>query len=340
MPPRAPSLGADYAVPDEEQLERSAARQREEYLKLIRRLNHQSVVKHFDAYADIDWDSPEFAIDPDDPRWALDPDGDSLAATAWYQGQPALVQSRIGLHMFATFMKIGVTFESVLKRGLLEFAATLPNGSPEFRYAYHEVIEESQHSLMFQEFVNRSGLTIGGLGAFDQWASRFVIGFGRSFPELFFVFVLAGEDPIDHVQRQFLQTRRSDAPPLLHRIMQIHVTEEARHLSFARHFLRLRVPELSWLRRAQLSFRVPLILAEMARLMMEASPDIVRTYTIPPEVVREAYRDNPDHRRRMLASLAKLRRLCVELEIVNRPSLLLWKQFGLWPDGETLPAAA
>ena len=26
---------------------------------LARRLSHQSVVKHFDAYGDIDWDSPE-----------------------------------------------------------------------------------------------------------------------------------------------------------------------------------------------------------------------------------------------------------------------------------------
>src|SRR3989454_8600620 len=34
--------------------------------------------------------------------------------------------------------------------------------SPEFRYVYHEVIEEAQHSLMFQEFVNRSGFDIPG----------------------------------------------------------------------------------------------------------------------------------------------------------------------------------
>ena len=34
---------------------------------LVRRLSHQSVVKHFDAYADVAWDSPEFAIDPDGP---------------------------------------------------------------------------------------------------------------------------------------------------------------------------------------------------------------------------------------------------------------------------------
>ena len=57
-------------------------------------------------------------------------------------------------------MKAGLQFESVLKRGLLEYAFRLPDGVPEFRYAYHEVIEEAQHSLMFQEFVNRAGLDV------------------------------------------------------------------------------------------------------------------------------------------------------------------------------------
>src|SRR6476661_1933279 len=148
------------------------------YQSLIARLSHQSVVKHFDAYADVPWDDPDYRIDPDDPRWELGAD-DSLGGTAWYRAQPAGVRSRIGLHMYATFMKIGVEFESVLKRGLLEYAAKLPSGSPEFRYAYHEVIEEAQHSLMFQEFVNRTGLDIKGMGKVMQFGARGVIKLGR-----------------------------------------------------------------------------------------------------------------------------------------------------------------
>jgi hypothetical protein len=38
---------------------------------LLDRLNRQSVIRHFDAYADIDWDSPLFALNPEDPRWEL-----------------------------------------------------------------------------------------------------------------------------------------------------------------------------------------------------------------------------------------------------------------------------
>src|SRR5262249_36525311 len=164
------------------------------YAALLARLSRQSVVKHFDAYADVTWDAQDFRIDSEDERWELPPD-EGLGATAWYRAQPPGVRARIGLHTIATFMQIGLEFESVLKRGLLEFTAGLPAGSPELRYAYHEVIEEAQHSLMFQEFVARTGLEVPGLSRLLRRGSREVIRFGRTFPELFFLFVLAGEDP-------------------------------------------------------------------------------------------------------------------------------------------------
>jgi hypothetical protein len=315
-------LDADYAVPDEER----PARRAETYADLLRRLSHQSVVKHFDAYADIDWDAGEFRIDPDDPRWEL-PETDALGATAWYRSRAAGVRSRLGLHLMASFMKIGLQFESVLKRGLLDFATTLPNGAPEFRYVYHEVIEEAQHSLMFQEFVNRTGFDIPGLPPLMRLGTRQVIRFARTFPELFFVFVLGGEDPIDHVQRHALRTGRR-VHPLLKRIMQIHVTEEARHLCFARHFLKQRVPELGTFRRAFLAFRSPLILGVMSQLMMRPSGEIVRTYDVPRKVIAEAYTLNPRHRADTLEATRKVRELFVELGIAWP---WLWRRVGLWP---------
>src|SRR6202035_4374237 len=143
-----------------------------------------------------------------------------LAATDWYQSLPPQTRSRIGLHRIAANMKVGLQFESVLKRGLLEFASGLPDGSPEFRYAYHEVIEEAQHSLMFQEFVNRAGLPVDGMPRSLAFASRRVVSLGRKFPALFFLFVLGGEDPIDFVQRSALRSGE-DIHPLLERIMRI-----------------------------------------------------------------------------------------------------------------------
>jgi hypothetical protein len=318
-------LGDHYAVPEEE---RVGSVRRETYHELVGRLSRQSVLKHFDAYADVPWDDPNYRIDPDDPRWELSAD-DVLGGTAWYRAQPAGVRTRIGLHLYATFMKIGTQFENVLQRGLLEFALRLPNGAPEFRYAYHECIEEGQHSLMFQEFVNRAGFDIPGLAWWQRIGSRRVVLDARDFPALFFIFVLGGEDPIDHVQRTVLCSGRP-IHPLLKRIMQIHVTEEARHLCFARHYLKTTVPRLGRAKKAALAFAAPLILGQMARLMMRPSAQIIRTYGIPKDVVAEAYTNNPRHRENTLVALDKVRALCCELGLVTTWSRRLWQAGGIW----------
>ena len=316
------------AVQAAESIEDGSSVDNDAYRQLIARLSRQSVEKHFDAYADVDWDSEEFRIDPADPRWELRAELDPLAATAWYRGLPAEQRTRLGLDLVASKMKLGLQFENILKRGLLEFAWRLPNQSPEFRYAYHEVIEEAQQSLMFQEFVNRSGFDAGGLRPIEMFGTNVIVSLGRRFPELFFFFVLGGEDPIDHVQRRAL--RASDpSHPLLERIMRIHVTEEARHLSFARHYLKRQVPQLGRIRRAVLGGAVPLILASMAQMMLLPSRQVVVRHQIPRDVLREAYKDNPDHRSETGESLRKVRRLAEEVGLLGPIYRRLWATLGL-----------
>jgi len=299
------------------------------YVALLARLSRQSVDKHFDAYADVPWDDPEYRIDPDDPRWEVGLD-DPITATDWYRSLSPEQRARLGLDLVVTKMKLGLQFESVLKRGLLEYALELPNRDPQFRYAYHEVIEEAHHSLMFQEFVNRSGFDVQGMRPGELAVARTIVGLGRRFPALFFFFVLGGEDPIDHVQRKSL---RSGQPihPLLERIMRIHVTEEARHLSFARHYLKHRVPELSPVRRAALGVAAPLILFGMAQMMLIPSRQVIERNGIPREVVREAYLRNPAHRQEVVSSLRKVRQLAEEVGILGPLHRRLWKALGLWP---------
>ena len=294
---------------------------------LIGRLNEQSVRKHYDAYTDIAWDSDELALDPTDPRFELTAE-EPLGATDWYRSLPAETRARIGCDMAASKMKTGLQFESILQRGLLEFADTLPNGSPEFRYAYHEVIEEAQHSLMFQEFVNRAGFDARGLGGIERLGGRIIVRLARRFPELFFIFVLGGEDPIDHVQRRLLR-REEPVHPLVERIIRIHVTEEARHLSFARHYLKRNVPQLSRARRAALAVGAPVILAVMARLMLRPSTQVIERHRIPKDVIAGAYGNNEQHRARTAESLQKVRSLCEELGLLGRSYGALWHRLGL-----------
>ena len=57
---------------------------KERFDTMVVRLSRLSVDKHFDAYADVDWDDPALAIDPDDPRWELW-GLDQLSKTEWYR---------------------------------------------------------------------------------------------------------------------------------------------------------------------------------------------------------------------------------------------------------------
>ncbi|GAA4071672.1 AurF N-oxygenase family protein [Nonomuraea soli] len=297
------------------------------YEAVIERLSKASVDKHWEPYKDIPWDDPDFLVHHDDPRWRL-PEVDKLGSTAWYQGLPEELQARIGLFRVATAMKIGLQFENLLKRGLLNYAYRLPNGSPEFRYVYHETIEEGHHGMMFQEFVNRTKLPIRGMPGPLSVIAQAAPWIPLISTELFFIFVLGGEDPIDHVQRKVLKDGHRHHP-LEETIMRIHIAEEARHISFARHYLRRRVPRMPRYRRAMLSLISPVILGIMARIMLAPPGPMIRHFGIPGHVVDECYRDNTAAKQEISDSVGKTRELCAELGLMNPVSRRIWSVMGI-----------
>ena len=73
----------------------------------------------------------------------------------------------------------------------------------------------------------------------------------------------------------------------------------------------------------------PIILGNMARLMLEPSAQIVREHRIPAAVFREAYRGNPAHARLRQECVAKTRALCEELGLLTWPYDALWRGFGI-----------
>jgi para-aminobenzoate N-oxygenase AurF len=98
--------------------------------------------------------------------------------------------------------------------------------------------------------------------------------------------VLAGEVPIDQLQRGELRSPRRH--PLLRRIMQIHVTEEARHVCFAEQYLAANVPQLSRQRLAQLRVMLPFITAETAKLMLRPPSWVLRRHGVPAVIAADA----------------------------------------------------
>ncbi|MGH8978800.1 MAG: diiron oxygenase [Acidimicrobiia bacterium] len=148
---------------------------------------------------------------------------------------------------------------------------------------------------------------------------------------MFFVFVLGGEDPIDHVQRKALRSGRQ-LHPLLERTMRIHVTEEARHLSFARAYLRTTVPQLRRTRRKALALAASGILATMAQVMMQSPRHLVERYGTADDVIARTYGRGTDAHRDTVESLRKVRDLLVELELVPAHARRLWRRLGIWDE--------
>ncbi len=293
------------------------------YEQRLRTLSEASVNQHFDAFLDIDWDHPDFAIDPNDERWIL-PEADVLGRHPWYQALPKDEQIRVGLYRQANVVKVGLQFEQILIAGLMNYVFRLPNGSPEFRYSTHEATEECHHTQMFQEFVNRSGQNAPGGSRFFRSIGPILPLAARIVPFGFFYGVLAGEEPIDHVQKSILRAG-DDMHPLLQRIMQIHVAEEARHIGFAHQYLEHRAPKLKRHERAVLSVTVPIIMRWLCDEILVPSKQARKDMGIPKSVMKDLYWGKPESRKMLRDLFGDVRMLAEDTQMMNPVSRQVWK---------------
>lgn len=300
---------------------------RREYEQALIGLSQASVDRHFDAFIDIPWDHPDFAVDPTDPRWAL-PENDPLGAHPWYKAQSLERRIEIGMWRQANIMKVGLQFENILIRGIMQYVFARPNGSAEFRYLTHEATEECHHTQMFQQGVNRIGVDVPGM---PRWlrtvapilplvASRWSVGF--------FIGVLAGEEPIDHTQKRILRDA-ADMPPVLRRIMEIHVAEEARHISFAHQYIQRQGPRLKRGERFVTSLLYPVIMRALGDAILVPPKEMSEKLGIPREVIKELYWDAPESKAFLSELFADVRMLAEESGLMTRTSRRVWRALGI-----------
>ncbi|MGX1811788.1 AurF N-oxygenase family protein [Nocardia sp. NPDC055321] len=301
----------------------AAAQSDAHYTETLATLSYGSVHKRFDPYLDIDWDHPDFAVRADDPRWVMPPE-DALGAHPWYRALPLDRQIQIGMWRQANIAKVGLQFENILIRGLMQYVFSVPNGSPEFRYCTHESIEECNHTMMFQEVVNRIGMDTPGMRTWVRYVGPLVPFLASIFPEWFFVMVLAGEEPIDHGQKLLLRAGR-DTHPMIQRVMAIHVAEEARHISFAHNYLENAVPRMGRIRK----FALSLLFAPTMRIICDLIAVPTRKFRedcdVPKHVVDEIFWSSPESRKNLRDFFADVRMLAHGLGLMNPVARVLWK---------------
>jgi hypothetical protein len=295
------------------------------FAELVERLSLASTNRRSDIYRDIPWDRADYELAVDDPRWEL-PAWDPLGNSVWYRDQTESERTAVALGRSAWFMKVAIEFEAGLQQGLLAFASTLPNRHPAFRYAYHEIIEEAQHSMMFQEYINRSPFEPPGMSPDVRRAYKGVAELGRTAPELFFLCVLSGEEPIDFLQRKQLDEQTTH--PLVLEINRLHCQEEARHLAFARAYLRHHVPRMERRQFRELQYQAPLVIRWAALRMFDVPEWMQEEFAIPDSVVDQV-NSAAASQTLLRRSTSRITSLCKEMRILDDRLAPFWSRAGL-----------
>lgn len=205
------------------------------------RLLKGSVRKSYAPVVDIDWDAP---LDPD--KYYLPPKTVSLYGTPLWDNMSRAQQIELSRHELVNTLSAGIWFENILNQALLR---KMMHQDPTARATHYELTElgdETRHMVMFGRAIEK----VDAKPVRPRLYQRVII---NALPfafrgSLLWVVALIGEEIFDSLQRQMMDD--PELQPMIQRLMRIHVTEEARHIQFARDGLRKRTPTMPWLTRA------------------------------------------------------------------------------------------
>ena len=110
---------------------------------------------------------------------------------------------------------------------------------------------------------------------------------------VFFIGVIAGEEPLDHAQKSVLREGKS-LHPIMERVMAIHVADEPRHISFAHEYVRKRLPQLTPMLRSWISLYYPLIMRILFQAIVVSPRAFWEEFNIPRGVRDKLFFGSPD----------------------------------------------
>ncbi|SPM35205.1 hypothetical protein MAP_0887c [Mycobacterium rhizamassiliense] len=200
------------------------------------RLLKGSVKKSYEPIVDIDWDAP---LDPD--KFYLPPRLVSLYGTPIWDEMTREQQIELSRQELVNTLSAGIWFENILNQSLLRTILHEDPTSSSTHYKLTELGDETRHMVMFGKAIER----IGAKPIQPRRLHRYIINalplaFQRG--SMLWVAALIGEEIFDSLQRQMMDD--AELQPIIQRLMRIHVTEEARHIQFARDGARKRVVEM------------------------------------------------------------------------------------------------
>lgn len=287
--------------------------------KVAGRLLRSSERLSYDPVTDIEWDAP---LDPE--LFAVPEHRVSLFGTALWREMSQEQRVALSWQEFASIASVGLWFEIILMQGLLRYAYDQDPHSKHVQYCLTEIGDETRHSVMFARAAD--ALAPGA----RYRPRRLIHQLGRAYKTLaagpsLFASVLVAEETLDRMQREML-----DVPgllPLAQRVAQIHVTEEARHVAYARTAVERQVPKLN---RAQLELHRGLTLVTSLCVVDSfLDPGVYRTVGLDAARAVSEARHNPHHRETRLWMAERVTGFLQEAGIISGPVTGAWKRAGL-----------
>lgn len=201
---------------------------------VARRLIAGSVTRSYAPVVDIDWEAP---LVPG--RYFLPPHVLSLYGTPLWEQLDESQRIELSRQEAANVLSVGIWFENVLNQALLHALLHDDPSSLHARYVLTEMGDECRHMTMFGRAIEKIGTKPYRLRPHQAFVVSLLPKTFRG--TMLWVAALIGEEILDATQRRVLDDPQLQ--PMISRLMQIHVTEESRHIRLAREGVRRRVAE-------------------------------------------------------------------------------------------------
>lgn len=281
-----------------------------------RQLVAASARRSFDPFQEIDWDVPI-----DDTAFHLAPETLPLYGTPLWDAMGEEERFRYSRHECAALCAAGIWFENILMHCVVDHLYDMPASHGAQHYLLVETADECRHSAMFGEYIRRAGTPAyrppAGLRTAGRGMKATVTRPGA------YVAILVAEEILDASNRAALA--HEGLHPIPAAMARIHVTEEARHMAFARTYLEECWPGLDRATRAVAIAMAPFV----ARGIVDAlvNPAVYETLGI--EGGYAAARKNRHHADRVRHDLAPLAKFLAEVGVLPRAARPVWMALGL-----------
>jgi len=189
------------------------------------RLLASAARKSYDPLVEVDWQAPI----PDD-LYGMTPEWCSLYGTELWDRMTQEQRITLTKHEAASIAGTGLWFEMILMQMILRDVYDQDPSSPHVQFALNEIADECRHSTMFAKSAEKFGIP----SYRPKWWVHQVARAFKSVASgsLAYGGTLFAEEVLDMMQRDFMRDDR--VQPITRTVSKIHVTEEARHIRFAR----------------------------------------------------------------------------------------------------------